>query len=228
VIYTLLVELVVSLVVTGVRYAVPAVLPPSTGAFHSPEPTLERRAAPAAALGQLPGGTVYLVPLGSLERSSVVQLIGSVGPRMGVQLVVTPRASISRVRPTRQGQVPPWDVVYTLRGSPPRPWSAVIGVTELDLAGGIPGDRFTFYASDLRIGAGVVSLARLDPANYGGRSDERLLRRRFRKMLVRSIGVLYFRSPSSPDPSDPLRASIRSLDDVDAISPIVPRWGSAS
>jgi hypothetical protein len=74
----------------------------------------------------------------------------------------------------------------------------------------------------------VISLARLDPENYGDRADPSLLRQRFRKLLTRSVGYLDFRFPDAAGSSSPLGPSIRSLADVDAISPTVPRWGSAS
>jgi hypothetical protein len=192
--------------------------------FAAPKPTAERRAAPATPPFPLPPADVYVVPLGSIPSGEVTRLVGRTGRTLGVRITILAPLSIADVRPYRSGAIPPRTCIETLAlAFPDVAWgqqSALIGVTELDL-----GDdaSWSFASRNPGISTGVISTARLDPRNWGQASDQNLLTERFRTMLIRSIGFLYFDRPATDDRSSALHGRIASLDDLDALSPRIPR-----
>ena len=97
--------------------------------------------------------------------------------------------------------------------------AAVVGVTNGDLFwAGASNDRFAFgVVADSRYA--VVSTARMDPENYGGERDERLLERRLETMVTRYLGTLHFHLPRTGNPESAMRSSIRTLGDLDEASP---------
>jgi predicted Zn-dependent protease len=98
-----------------------------------------------------------------------------------------------------------------------RTGAVVIGLTGVDMY--IPGLpwRFAFGTG----GAGnvaVIATRRMDPRFFGLAYDDELFRSRVDKMFLRYLGVLVLRLPTSSNPYSVLRASLRSLDDLDVMT----------
>ncbi len=117
------------------------------------------------------------------------------------------------------------DQLAELRGVSPDS-ELVVGISGKDMFfGGAPSDRFAFTV--WRPGYAVISTARMDPANVGGKGGEARMRERLWKMTVRYLGLSYFQLPRSSQPRSVLRAEIRSLADLDAMgSRLDPPGGS--
>jgi hypothetical protein len=62
---------------------------------------------------------------------------------------------------------------------------------------------------------GVLSSARLNPANLGGAANELVTESRLRKMLLKNIGILYFSLPVNHDPKSVLYDDIDTVEDMD-------------
>ena len=93
----------------------------------------------------------------------------------------------------------------------------VIGLTGRDMY--IPGVpwRFAFGTG----GAGnvaVIATRRMDPRFFGLAYDDELFRSRLDKMFVRYLGYLVLRLPTNSNPYSALRATLRSLDDLDVMT----------
>lgn len=79
-----------------------------------------------------------------------------------------------------------------------------------------PDWRFGFAFGDLPRAA-VISSARMDPINLGGRPDPDLLERRLRKMVSKYIGYMYFQLPPSRSRQSVMYTPILGVDDLDRI-----------
>ena len=95
--------------------------------------------------------------------------------------------------------------------------AVVIGLTGEDMY--IPGLpwRYAFGTG----GAGnvaVIATRRMDPRFWGLAYDDELFRSRVDKMFVRYLGRLVLGLPASSDPYSALRATLRSLDDLDVMT----------
>jgi predicted Zn-dependent protease len=78
--------------------------------------------------------------------------------------------------------------------------------------------RFTFSLRDHDDRFAVVSYARMNPANLGDPADEGLLRSRLRKMVMKNIGIMYYRLPLSENPRSVLYGRILGVDDLDRMT----------
>jgi len=90
----------------------------------------------------------------------------------------------------------------------------VIGLTNDDLFIRHEDDQYAFCYRMLARFA-VVSSARMDPTNLGGSADELLTESRMRKMLLKNIGILYYRLPVNHDPKSVLYEDVEELADLD-------------
>lgn len=111
-------------------------------------------------------------------------------------------------------------LILEIQNSYPRlhaPGAVVIGLTSRDMY--IPGVpwRFAFGTG----GAGnvaVIATRRMDPRFFGLAYDDELFRSRLDKMFVRYLGYLVLRLPINSNPYSALRATLRSLDDLDVMT----------
>jgi predicted Zn-dependent protease len=78
--------------------------------------------------------------------------------------------------------------------------------------------RFTFSLRDHDDRFAVVSYARMNPANLGDPAGEGLLRSRLRKMVMKNIGIMYYRLPLSENPRSVLYGRILGVDDLDRMT----------
>ena len=165
---------------------------------------------------------LFLVPLDDTPRPLLARIAGRIGRKYRVHAAVLPRLRTERQafdRDRRQleggGLVDQLSAAYPTRNL----MAAVVGVTNGDLYfAGARDDRFAF---GVRAGNryAVVSTARMDPENYGGEPDARLLERRLETMVTRYLGTLHFHLARTDNPESAMRSSIRTLDDLDEASP---------
>jgi serine/threonine protein kinase/predicted Zn-dependent protease len=96
----------------------------------------------------------------------------------------------------------------------PRP--LMMGITSNDLYIKQLGWAWAFGMYELETGNSVISSARMDPKNFGASKDEALLETRLRKMIMRYLGLLYFKKPPSNDPKSVLYGTLSGVADLDS------------
>jgi predicted Zn-dependent protease len=100
----------------------------------------------------------------------------------------------------------------------------VIGITPHDMYLKARDWAFAFSLRGNEERFAVVSYARMDPVNFGGRADEELLMSRLRKMVAKNIGIMFYGLPVSGNPRSVLYGDIGGLDELDGMSEyFVPR-----
>ena len=164
---------------------------------------------------------VYVVPVDSTSEGLARRLARALPRRAPVQACVTPsfRLDPSAVDHRRE-QADAVIVADQLarafqdaRGIAP---ATIVGVTAFDLySSTFPADAFDFGAAkqfpEQKQGFAAVSTARM------GSGEE--LFRRLEAMALRYVGRLYFGLPEGSDPTSVLAPSIRTLEDLDRLSP---------
>ena len=93
--------------------------------------------------------------------------------------------------------------------------TAYVVLTRRDINRKESGLRFSFAMQSRSIRTAVVSIARLDMGENGGKANPATLRMRLAKMVKRSIGEMYYGYTRSADIQDVMYSPIMSLDDVD-------------
>jgi len=168
-----------------------------------------------------PAARVYLVPVGQLPEKWVTDLVGYYRTKLGLALQPLPPLPLDRsaLDHTRQ-QVIAEEAITLLRRRLPRlaadPHAVVLGLTAYDMY--IRGTSWQWaFAFRQDAHFAVVSLARMDPANWGERPDEARLRTRLRKMMSKNLGIMVYDLPQSRDRRSVLYGPILSLADLDAI-----------
>lgn len=102
--------------------------------------------------------------------------------------------------------------------SPEHPDDVLIALTVRDMYMlDRPDWNWVFSLRDGSSLLAVVSIARMDPSNYGEQPDEDLLTLRAAKMVAKNIGVLRFGLATSRDPSSVLYDGLTSLDALDRV-----------
>lgn len=165
---------------------------------------------------------VYLVPLGEIFALDYQALVAYYQRQFGVALTVLDPVPLTLAEVDLQrGQLVAEALLARMRAASPdqdrEPAALLIGLTEADMyVREVPDWRYAF--ADRREGRyAVISSARMDPFNYGGEPDPELLHARVRKMITKTLGLLYFGLPLSDDPRSVLYRSILGLDDLDAV-----------
>jgi predicted Zn-dependent protease len=97
--------------------------------------------------------------------------------------------------------------------------SLYILLTERDLNTADGNLRFVFAESYPDDGVSVVSIARMLLVAPGEKSDPQLVGARMFKMVLRTIGLVYFGLPRSADPKDLLFSPLMGLDALDGLEP---------
>ena len=62
----------------------------------------------------------------------------------------------------------------------------------------------------------------MNPEFYSEPADDELMQSRFRKLLTKYIGLLYYGLPTSSDPTSPMFDSILGPDDLDRMTEPLP------
>jgi len=162
---------------------------------------------------------LYFVPLGNFPTASLTKLANASKQKTGIEVIVTQPVpfALTTVDKRRQ-QVIAEEAINLMRARYPElasdPNAIVIGLTNDDLFIRHEDDQYAFCYRMLARFA-VVSSARMDPTNLGGSADELLTESRMRKMLLKNIGILYYRLPVNHDPKSVLYEDVEELADLD-------------
>jgi len=165
---------------------------------------------------------VYLVPLGALRGVSLNSLAEYYSRRFEIAVKVMPALALpSSAWDSYRDQWIAGELIERMRAGGRRirndPKAILIGVTAGDMYMRRSHGQFAFaLREDGRFA--VVSIARMDPANFGLPADDRLLRARLRKMITKNIEILCFHLSLSGDPQSVLYDNIASVDDLDRIN----------
>jgi predicted Zn-dependent protease len=94
--------------------------------------------------------------------------------------------------------------------------SIVIGIANIDMFLESKDWPYALTArEDTRMG--LISIARVDPANEGERRKEALFHARFQKLLARNVSVLYYGRSENDNAKSALYAELKSIEELDAV-----------
>lgn len=162
---------------------------------------------------------LYLVPLSNFSAASLTKLANSMKQKTGIDVIVTQPLSFALATvDKRRQQVIAEEAISLMKLRYPditsNPNAIVIGLTDEDLFIRGNDDQYAFCYRMLNRFA-VVSSARMDPANFGGSGNDLLTESRLRKMLLKNIGILYYRLPMNHDPKSVLFEDVDEVEDLD-------------
>ncbi|HYV10237.1 MAG TPA: tetratricopeptide repeat protein [Pyrinomonadaceae bacterium] len=162
---------------------------------------------------------LYFVPLSNFSAASLTKLANSVKQKTGINVIVTQPVPFALTTvDKRRAQVVAEEAINLMRVRYPDlvsdPNAIVIGLTDEDLFIRTENDQYAFCYRMLERFA-VVSSARMNPANLGGSANDLLTEARMRKMLLKNIGILYYRLPVNHDPTSVLYEDVDEVADLD-------------
>ena len=154
------------------------------------------------------------------SAASLAKLVNFCKQKIGVQPIVTEPVpfALTTVDKKRQ-QVIAEEAVELMKIKNPAlvsdPNAVVIGLTDQDMY--IQRNKNWQYAFGYwrQQRFAVVSSARMNPANLGGAANDVLTEARLRKMVLKNIGVLFYRYPTNYDPKSVLFDDVDGVDDID-------------
>lgn len=162
---------------------------------------------------------LYFVPLGNFSTASLTKFANSSKQKTGIEVIVTQPVpfALTTVDKRRQ-QVIAEEAINLMKARYPElasdPNAIVIGLTNEDLFIREEDNQYAFcYRMFDRFA--VVSSARMDPTNLGGSANDLLTESRMRKMLLKNIGILYYRLPVNHDPKSVLYQDVEEVTDLD-------------
>lgn len=168
-----------------------------------------------------PPERLLFVPVGAFPEDWLADLVARYDRTLGLRVEVMPPIPIdpSIVDPERR-QLIAEKVVLLIKDVNPTvaddPRVSIVGLTTHDMFIQAFSWRFAFgYREDDRIA--VVSSARMDPTFFDQPANQALLEARFRKILAKNIGHVYYRRPLSRDRRSIMYGHIMGLDDLDYI-----------
>lgn len=168
-----------------------------------------------------PAARVYLVPLGAFPSERLTELVAYYKARLGLAIQTLPPLSLERAAlDYGRQQLIAEECVAALKRRLPAlggdPRAIIIGLTTYDLYIRAYTWQWAFaFRQDNRLA--VVSIARMDPANWGEAANADQLRTRLRKMVSKNLGLMYYGLPESSSRSSVLYGPILGLDDLDGI-----------
>jgi len=162
---------------------------------------------------------LYFVPLNNYSAATVTKLVNFCKQKTGVEPIVMPPVpfALTTVDKKRQ-QVIAEEAVELIkmkyRDVVADPNAVVIGLTDEDMYIRDKNWQWAFgYWTQNRFG--VISSARMNPANLGGSADDVLTEARMRKMLLKNIGVLFYLYPTNYDPKSVMYNEVHAVEDID-------------
>ncbi len=168
---------------------------------------------------------LHFVAIGDVPPGIIDGLVAHFRTRFGVSIKILLPLTLDRATLDEQrSQLVAERLIQAVRSRYPtlakKPGTRVIAITPMDMYTDAMRDRWVFSFSlrspDRHFA--VVSYARMNPANFGERPNDVLLRTRLQKMIARNIGVMYFGLPLSADPRSVLFRDILGVDDLDRIT----------
>jgi len=167
---------------------------------------------------------VCFVPLGSFPEEQLAELKRHYENRLGLTVeTVAPIQLEPSVVNTQRRQVIAEELIALIRRTHPVLANdfgvAIIGVTTEDMYIRSLKWRFAFaYREEDRFARiAVVSSARMDPAFHGDPPDIARREARFRKVVTKNIGLMYYHLPPSRDRRSVMFGRILGLDDLDRV-----------
>jgi predicted Zn-dependent protease len=94
--------------------------------------------------------------------------------------------------------------------------NVIVGLITLDMYPRKLGWAYAWAWREWRVG--VISTARLDPTWYGEPADPSLLRLRLRKVVAKTVGLLYYRLPVNDNPRSAFYQALSTVQDIDRVS----------
>jgi predicted Zn-dependent protease len=167
------------------------------------------------------GRRVCLAPLGQIDPTLVQQLVEHYREQYGIEVtVLTPLAVPADAADSKRQQADAWMLVdYAgahFEAAYDDPETVFIGITPLDLYNSESHFRYVFgVKGDHGYPKAIVSSFRMNPEFYGEQTNTALTLTRFRKLLTKYIGILYYGLPVSDDPTSPMFSNILGPDDLD-------------
>lgn len=164
---------------------------------------------------------IYLLPLGDFPDQTIDQLAVHYKNKFNVKIEKLPSMPLdSTMIDQRRNQVVAESLIAMIKRQHPNlesdPNAIVIGLTRADMYIHKYDWKFAFnFRQDDKFA--VVSVARMDPVNFGAPADESLLNTRIRKMVAKNIGILYFRKSLNNNPRSVLYSSVGGLEELDAM-----------
>ena len=164
---------------------------------------------------------VYLIPIGKFASVPLDELAKHYRDRFGIDVISLPTLSVEKATYDQaRDQLVAEELISQIRRRYPKeaqgPSAVLIGLTDGDMYIRSKDWQFAFsYRESGRFG--VISAARMDPLRFEERADPELLRSRVRKMLTKSIGIMYFNRKPTDDPRSVLYANVLGLDELDAM-----------
>jgi predicted Zn-dependent protease len=163
--------------------------------------------------------TVYFIPLGDFSSSATAELATYYEKKFNIAIVCLPAIPLdSSTFDGHRNQLIAEDVIDLIKRKHPtlveNPDAVVFGLTDSDMYIRQKTWRFAFsYWVDSRFA--VVSKARMNPANLGQTASAELLNTRFRKMVMKNIGVLYYQLAPNSNPKSVLYNKIDGIEELD-------------
>jgi len=162
---------------------------------------------------------LYFVPLSDFSAASLKRLVNFYKQKLGVEAILTRPVpfALSTIDKRRQQVVAEY-AVELMKSHYPNlaadPNAIVIGLTDEDMY--IHGEKWQ-YAFSYRNGRrfAIVSSARMNPLSLGGAANDELTEARMRKMILKNIGVLFYRYPTNHDPRSVLYDGVAGVGDLD-------------
>ena len=163
--------------------------------------------------------TAYFIPLGNFSAPATAELAAHYKRKFGIGIVCLPAIPLdASTFDGHRHQLIAEDVIELIKRTYPKlaedPDAVVIGLTESDMYIRAKNWQYAFsYWVDSRFA--VVSNARMNPANLGQPASAELLNTRFRKMVMKNIGILYYEMPPNSNPRSVLYNKIDGVEELD-------------
>jgi tetratricopeptide (TPR) repeat protein len=163
--------------------------------------------------------TAYFIPLGDFSSPAADEMATYYKRKFGIGIVCLPAIPLdASTFDGHRHQLIAEDVIELIKRTYPKlaedPHAVVIGLTESDMYIREKTWQYAFsYWVDSRFA--VVSNARMNPANLGRPASAEVLNTRFRKMVMKNIGVLYYQMSPNSNPKSVLYNNIDGIEELD-------------
>ena len=186
----------------------------------APSPAATR--APVEAVAFTGSADVYLVPVDEISEDMMEGLQAYFRDTHAVNVGVLPALPVDRsMFDEERRQLVADRVLEVMEAARPaeNAGDVLIAVTDHDMYMlDKPDWNFVFSLRDISTNTAVVSVARMDPVNFGERRDDDLLFLRAAKMVGKNIGVLHLGLAMSTAPRSVMYDRLYSLDALDRVS----------
>ena len=189
----------------------PGIAPPITGSAPN---------HPASAPPGKPE-RIYFQAFGDFPASAVAEITDRYLYVDGLRTeILSPRPLPAHTVDSARRQVISEELLQFMRKENSRlaadPRNVIIGFTTLDMYPRKLDWAYAWAWREWRVG--VISTARLDPTWYGEPADPSLLRLRFRKVVAKTVGLLFYRLPVNDNPRSALYHALSTVQDIDRVS----------